>query len=634
MREFVREYLRRARPDLNIKTGTPLELQMIDPLAALLPVLDDKIETKFDLGLDEKAELYLCERDPGSKSEFIVRFYFVSATELTYGAREMVMYDGNGSLFTNKYTVSVPTADMRLYTDEEYFYTDITVEGDNSFAATSTLEWETPVSAYSYLAVTSITTGGHLSESDEALETRIVNETSARNMVTGPGILSFYNDKHPGLIRDVLSVGMGEDEMLRDINTDLSFHTGNHIDIYMKEDLPVSTTLKHDILALDDWTFAESVSTIFQDTGETGSVYFKNLLPATEYTIVATSQARAVTFLEGTDYDIDRVNGIVTWDPGGDIIQDPTGVAWGSFSQKAGVGNERIMDGVVFGPTELYPGIFIKSIHQVTLIEEWFLVVAVDDSVNEFTVDRDLDSVVTYINYRYEPVQYDIKYHPMGIPLTEFTNPLMWIDTATVLDPLTDESYDLGVYIFPKGGYGIGSYGSGPYGLGSTEGWVLKPDDDNYRYSSLETGVLEFQGNYLGDRVEVAYRYAPNIEAFQTEADQYRCEGANVLIKAFTPTAANLTIDVTGDTGVTEITGIDEYIWTLSNRVELSDISDELYSLGATFVDLGDLINDSVFVKWKIDGTFETLTADSTGVLDINDRTSRLLPGDIEITVS
>jgi len=108
---------------------------------------------------------------------------------------------------------------------------------------------------------------------------------------------------------------------------------------------------------------------------------------------------------------------------------------------------------------------------------------------------------------------------------------------------------------------------------------------------------------------------------------------ANTLVKAFTPVGVTINVDVDAETGITEIAGLDEYIWGLANRMELSDIIKELYDRGATEVDLDDLIANSVFEKWNIDGSFVTLVPSGAGILDIGDETSRFMPLSITINI-
>ena len=268
---------------------------------------------------------------------------------------------------------------------------------------------------------------------------------------------------------------------------------------------------------------------------------------------------------------------------------------------------------------------------------ETYLIISFDTVAGTITLDRDviddLGSGSTE-GWRREPVAVKFKYNPMGVELEDFDNPLMWINSVTVLDPLTDEPLDPLTLITRKEGYGFGAYGAGPYGFGVSEGWLLIPDDENERYSVDETGVLEFQGNYLGDRVEISYKTSTRMAAFQTGMDANKADGANVLVKTFVPVGVSLTVDVTGDTGVTAITGLDAYLWGLAGSMEISDIVNELYTLGATYVDLEDLIDSMTLEQWNIDGTFSNITIPASGQISLSDPTTRFLPVSITVTVS
>ena len=629
-RTFVKSWLQRVRPDLNIKTGSPLEVLLVDPLVAILPELDAKLEEKYELSLDEKASLYMIERNDGNPAEFTVRLYFTSATDLQYGIGELTFYDQNGYLFTNKLAVEVTSANMSLYEEDGFYYTDLILTGDNVYDTTSSLEWENAPSGFSFLGLREVTTGGSLPETDEDLENRIAFQLSNRSLVTSPGAQAYYSDKYTSTIRDMLSIGFGEEEMNRDFNSDINAHVGGYVDIYMKEDLPVTSTYKGTIKQLSDRSYERTVSTIFEDG--TGKLVYRNLLSSSEYTITAKSQTDGtLTYTEGVDYTIDRINGIVTHVSGGGIIAD-----YGTPYISSYIIGSTTRDINISSLSDVRIGMYISLTDTTSGDTDWYLVINVYSpiiGVYTMTLDRDIPAG-TYNVRRFDPIEFTFKYHPMGFELSDFNRPLMWIDNVAELDPLTEEPYDPIVNIYPKGGYGTGTYGGSGYGLGDEYGWKLNVDDQDYRYSIEETGVLEFVGDYEDVMVQITYRYSPNISQFQLDADSNRSQSANVLVKCFVPVNTSFTLDATASAGVEEITGLDEYIWSLGSRIELSDVIDELYSRGVSFVDIGDLIDSATFVRWNIDGTFSTLKATSQGVLELTTRTDRLLPGTMTINLS
>jgi hypothetical protein len=654
MRELVREYINRVRPDLNPRAGSPLETIFLDAAAALLPTLDSKISQRYSLSTEDKANLFLLVKDVGAQSEITVRLYFTAACELIYGIGQMGFTAGSGKSMSNKYPVNITSAQMNIYTDDTYYYADIDLTGGSIFISTDSLSWDNPADDFSYLSVSTITSGGHIAETDTTLEDRLANEISLRNIVTHPGAEAWLYDQYQTLIRDAYSVGMGDDEMLRDMIGEA--HFGGYIDLYVKEDLPVERTFVFDVVPLDK-TIEQSVTLLFESLTE--SLIYKNILPAVEASITATSTVRTGrTFAEGGMvgyFNVDRENGTITtlspsqtinsmiadqtpWQPG----VDPGYNHWNfDTHDPRAIFNGEDYTGVEYLPVNSFVRVVCTT--STPPIDEFFIIVSagfvstVPNFGTRIVLDRDVPLTVDKNDlhlYRFEPVQFDFSYHPMGVDLTSLERPLMWINEINEVDPLTDEPYVPAEPILLMGGYGSGFYGLGPYGLGSTTGYKLIVDDINYRYSCDEEGCIEFIGDYLGSRVQLNYLTSPNLQTIQDAVDSNRAMGSNVLVKAFTPIGLTISVDVDAEVGVTEITGMEEYIWTLANTIELTDIISELYDRGATFVDLDDLISNSTFVKWKTDGSYETLTASSAGVINADDATARFLPLSITVTVS
>lgn len=628
------------RADLNVSPGTPLDIFLVNPLAALLPSLDEKLEEKYEISSDDRANLLLTSRSDGENSQFLLRLYFTSPTDLSYGADQMSLKDGSGYDFGNLYAVGVSSSEMALYTYEDYYYTDVTVYGETQFTTSSSIEWEDAPDSYSHLLVVSITNSGALAETDDALDDRVSKEIALRNVVTNPGAEAWFFDNYPDNMRDTLAVGYGDTKMARDVNTTLGANIGGMIDIYTKEDLPSDLTLKKTIDLLTSRTWSRTVSVAFmQEDAATGDMYedtwHKNMVSGT---VSVESIVRSVTVpFTTTDYSIDIVTGIITCVDATTTIRCDKDASphvkltgWNNTS-----GDARSIDTGLFVASDLDNDMFVILTNGTDT--ETYMIISFDIAGQTITLDRDviddLGSGSTE-GWRREPVSIDFDYNPMGVELEEFDNPLMWINSVTVLDPLTDEPLDPLTLISRKEGYGAGTYGSGPYGFGSTEGWLLHVDDENYRYSIDETGVLEFQGNYLGDRVEISYKTSTRMAAFQTGMDSNRSLAADVLVKTFVPVGVTLAVDVDGDTGVTDITGLDSYIWGLSGTMELSDIVSELYDLGATYVDLEDLKDQMTIEQWNIDGTFSNITIPDSGQISLSDPTARLLPVSITVNVS
>ena len=640
MREHVLELLRRARPDLVIKAGSPLETSFIDPLAAILPVLDRKLSDRYQISVEDKANLFLLGRDEGENSEIIVRLYFISPEELNYGAGLMTFTTSAGVVMANKYAVVVPTSEMAIYTDDDYYYSDITLEGEGTFNPGDTLDWDSPTTNFSFLAVTSTLIGGHLPETDTELDERIDHECILRNIGSLPGAEAWLEDQFPGMIRDAYAVGFGDTKMERDVIG--TTHVGGYVDLYVKEDLPVEKTYTFDVAPLTDAIYTRSIGIVFDDAAQ--DLYFQNILAATDAAFTATSQVRATittpgsgfSFVEGVaaDFTVNRTTGVVTMGAG-NIIADAASWQDGDLDMDAINNRLVVWGGGALDLTEyIFPNMLVEVSSSIGANPLWYLVISV--TANNFTLDRDVPAALygSEVNIRrFEPVQFDFSYNPLGIKLSDLERPVMWVNTLTEIDPLTEEPYDPTITVTRIGGFGTGVYGAGPYGFSDIDGWMLSIVDENYRYSNEEDGCIELVGGYLGSRIQVNYLSVPNIDSIQDSVDSQRAMSAHTLVKAFTPVSVTINVDVEVETGITEITGMEEYIWGLANRIELSDIIKELYARGATYVDLDDLISGSVFEKWNIDGSFVTLVPSAAGVLDIGDETSRFMPISITINI-
>jgi hypothetical protein len=658
--EYARARMKEVRPDLNVNPGSPLDVHLIPPIAALLPSLDEKLAEKYEITADDRANLLVTQRSEGEDSQVQVRLFFVSPIELNYGVDQIPMSDDSGADFNNEYAVVVTAAEMALYTYEDYYYTDITVHGETQFTSSSSLEWIDAPSEFSHLLVLSIPSTGALQEDDEALDARVTKEMSLRNVVTNPGAEAWFFDNYPDNMRDTLSVGFGDSKMQRNINTTVGAHLAGFMDVYTKEDIPTDLKLKDTIGLLTSREWERDISVAFmQEDAATGDMYedtyHKNWISTYTPTVgnIVRHTAPVGGFTTPTDYSVDMVTGIITavdWASGGEIMCDPddtpfnTGAAAGDWTNDTlprdvkinGTGFTNTGEtGLATKATDILPGMFLVLSNGTDT--ETYLVISVNTGTSVVTLDRDAITAAgaaSDVLWRREPVSINFKYNPMGVELEEFDNPLMWINSVTVLDPLTDEPLDPLTLIARKEGYGSGAYGAGPYGFGTSEGWILTPDDENYRYSVHETGVLEFQGNFLGDRIEISYKTSTRMAAFQAGMDANRSSGSDVLVKTFVPIGVTLTVDVTGGPGVTEITGLDAYIWDLAGTMELSDIVDKLYDLGATYVDLEDLSNQMTLEQWNIDGTFSNITIPSSGQINLSDPTTRFLPVSITVNVS
>lgn len=613
-RDYVLEKLRAARADLTLHRGDPIYYTTVDPAAVIVEAIREDIAEVRNPTLDEKGDNFFVPRTSDISANVIVRIYFNAAIGLNYDP--LIIYDDSGVEFESAAIVSRTKQEMELYQEDDYYYVDVTFEGDGVFSSGSSLVWSDAPDEFSHMSVTTVNSSGQVAETDDDYEERIEVELTLRNSVTADGFPGLLDRLYGNQVRETLSVGFLDDMMERDVID--THHMGGMVDAYVKGNMMSTTQLKADTTDDLDRTLTKDIMVTF-DEDTTVSLWTNKIA-----TLVLTSGVRTKTFAEGAlnDYTYDATVGEITRVAGGDIVEwDPLTASGGPFT---------------YGITGDYFTFSAGSnVHFLTIEDDMLLIhdgyvylvrdVTVSGTSLRIYVERTIESADTGAGLVcYEPVVATMTYEPIGAELADFDNPVMKIDSLYVLDAISDEETD--VEIPPMGGFGEGTFGGGPFGLGDDLGWLLTVDDANERYSIREAGVLEVPWTNYGDRFSVNYRNLPDIADYQAAIIDHRTEAADVLVKAFTPVYVYINAKVEA---VSVPTNVDQYIWGIKGGIELSDLIAELYEQGVTMVNLDELIDNSEFIIWNPDGTYEHVYRTAAGVIELDNDTLRLYPIEI-----
>lgn len=614
-RDWIRQKLISVRPDLDLRSGTPMNIFLVDPLALITGPIEDDIDSLREMTADTVAANWLVTRDAGEDSVFVVRILFYNPVSLKFSRGGMLFKTDDGVMFTNTTDVSITDSSMSLYVDGGYYYYDLNISGSGVYRDNMTFTWDNdPTDELASIVIRSVSQGGSLPETNDQLLQRVADISTLRSPVTRKGAEALLKDQFGAKVRDVFSVGFKDDLMQRDIIEDI--HVGGCMDIYTKGDLPNLTQTQVEVDIMEDRTVDGEVTLLFLEDF-IDRFQHHNL---TSYSAIG--WARSTTFVEGIHYDMDALTGTVTMYP-------PPTPASTDYIQRFSVAGVSVT-----GPMEVtVPGvmtfrIFPGSIMKFDTVDDYFFVSSVTIVAGDTVIalDHNVGTPVFVDTMFFEPVRFTYEYHPIGTELVNLENPVVRMDEIYVLDPMTGEETTTEVPRLP--GYGAGVYGGGPYGYGSEAGWKLSVDDVNLRYSMEESGFFEIPVEFIAEAISMNYAYAQDTEAFQTAMDESRALAASQLVKAFLPVNTYMSLDVEAP----EVPqGMEQYLWGISAEVDISDIINQLYTLGATEVDINDLMVDTIFELWDIDGTFVSLSPTPEGRLTLSNNSMRLYPADVEI---
>lgn len=641
-RETITKLLQEVATENNInvdlRPGSPMYIYLVDLLAATLSELLERTAAAGIMDVNERADNFYVTDGEAVPSEFTARLYFWDPTTLQYSANAMTFTSG-GASYSNKFTVAWPSQNMAFYTDGVYYYYDVVLEGESPISSGTVLTFESPPTSFSHVVISSISTPGSSAYSEDQLEEAIRRELSLRNNVTRPGIVAYLSNLYGSELKDVLVQGFLDAEQNRDIYNNV--HMGGYVDVYLKGGSPVQKTLKFDNVEDDDveitggYTICES-STLPQPY-LTSFELRSWIRPAAWY-----PPDGYHVFMEGADYNVAMATGIVTLlgiDMTMSHVAAGIDIRTGALTY-APLGDVQLIVGRTFGFNGiLNPANYVCEGHIVQLVDgagnilDSFIVNTVNAGFGgTFVVDHDVDTAditAAAMVYYLEPIRCVYDYNPIGAKLEDFDNPVLSIDSVTVLDPLTDE--ETTTEIIPMPGFGWGHFGLGGFGIGEERGYFLHSFDELVRYSMRETGFLEIPSAYELERIGCDYHTDTLIASAHTDLLENRARPADVLAFAFVPAITDFACRVRAASELNEAE-ISSMIWGMPGEIELSDIVRGLYELGATYVNIDDLFNASTYTVWSKDGTLSTVVPSPDGKLTLSSITERFLPRSITLT--
>lgn len=618
-RSGIIERLKSVRPDLDLRTGSPLYIFLVDALATVTGPFEDEVAALQETSPDTIAANWLVTRDQGEDSVFTVRMMFYNPVSINFPRGGMIFKTDESETFSNQSDINISASSMQLYVDGTYYYLDINITGFGTYRSSMTFTWDNdPTDELAFIAIRSVVTGGALPETNDQLLSRVAKTSTLRSAVTRPGAVALLEDVYGATLREAVSVGFLDPQMNRDIIEDI--HVGGCMDIYAKGDLPAINQSKIEVEILDNREVSDAITVLFLDISSTSETLpFTSI---TEYEVTSWVRPTSITFTPGTHYTLDPLTGTITMAPpptpaSTDYIQRNT------FTGAAPTGAQEItIPGNI--STRCYPGFVLQFDGDSELWMVQSVTVVGADTVLE--LDHNVGVPVSTDVYLYEPVRITCKYNPTAVELAELEKPVVRMDSMYVVDPMTMEETTLDV---PRlQGYGAGIYGGGPYGYGSEAGWRLMVDDPNLRFSMFETGFFEIPRDFLGEIISLNYAVASNIAQFHQTIVDGRALAASQIVKAFQPVNTYFDMDVESEDPVT---GMEQYLWGIQNEIDISDIINELYGQGVTEVDINDLMEDTVFELWDNTGIFVRLSPTPEGRLTLADNTMRIYPATMEI---
>lgn len=246
---MIRRGLETCDPSMNIgREGSAVLDIAVKPLAGLLkPFVTELEEMKKNLSFANLAELsndaadalaanLFVNRRAGSYASGVVRLYFNDPQEVMVPADIEFVTNANLKFYTTIGTY-ITAEEMSLNYENGLYYMDIPAVAGAEGILYNIRSGEITKSTMSLpsgvVSVTNPTqfTGGSTSESNAELYERIKMAITTRDLVTKRSIAYVLTEQFSS-IKDIVSVGFGDPEMLRD--TVMGYHIGGKVDTYIK----------------------------------------------------------------------------------------------------------------------------------------------------------------------------------------------------------------------------------------------------------------------------------------------------------------------------------------------------------------------------------------------------------------
>lgn len=285
--EFLRARLLEFDPDFEVREGTAFSDLFFKPMQFITQPFRDEADELF-IGQSLRRILKLADPDAfneelvddlvanvyvyrveGGKSSGVARVYYDSPKNREYPAGGATIVGANGKNYVNPAPFIVTEAQMSAQIEGGTYYFDIPVTSQDTGADTEILTAGGLVSVVGDDEVISVTNklpiqGGTSREKNTDLINRAAQSIATRDLVVGKGFSATLFQNFPGIVTEVQSIGLGDDEMMRDIlfNT----HVGGKHDGYIKTPR-VQTGVKDFTTLLIDETRASRTTTRFAVPG-------------------------------------------------------------------------------------------------------------------------------------------------------------------------------------------------------------------------------------------------------------------------------------------------------------------------------------------------------------------------------
>lgn len=267
--EFIRNRLLESDPQFDTRRGTAFFDLFIQPQQLMLNPLITAMETSltsqsvrrmrnlsepdaFDESLvdDAVANVYVT-RNEGAFARAVVRVLYSQPFDKEFPDTGAEFLTGSGLSFFNEGAVAITAEEMALNTEGDLFYVDIPVRAQTEGADYNVPAGDISVFVNDPEAVTVRNdveaSGGFARETNTEVLDRAPKSIGVRDLETVKGINGILNEKFPGVFKEITPIGMGDQEMMRDIV--YNAHVGGNTDIYLKTPSIVKKTF--DIVGLE-----------------------------------------------------------------------------------------------------------------------------------------------------------------------------------------------------------------------------------------------------------------------------------------------------------------------------------------------------------------------------------------------
>lgn len=255
---FAVNYLQPLYPNLDLREGTALRDTAIRASATLIALLKKGLTYYFTINslsnatdstpeetIDSVLSNFFLARKEGSNSIVRTRLYFTIRKDVTVSSSSFFSTN-NTEFFYPLETSSFSSTDLLYDSSKELYYCDVDMgsqePGDSFNIDTGEFLYFSIFDPYFvggdilYLKQRSIPR-----ESNTSFVERAGSAVSTRNLINSPSIDSRIQEEF-NTFTNITSVGMGEDEMVRDLVTiragtplqSIPIHIGGHVDVYVR----------------------------------------------------------------------------------------------------------------------------------------------------------------------------------------------------------------------------------------------------------------------------------------------------------------------------------------------------------------------------------------------------------------